>query len=196
MRAWPSGSMMTRIDTLTDEDELIRAAASGDARAQSFLVRDNLPRVHALAFRLVRDAQIAEDIAQEAFLRAWKVLPDWQPRARLSTWLHTVALNLARDYLRRKRETTSDQVPERIDTALRPEERLDQSQRIARMEAAIASLPQRQGEALTLCAIEGHTNISAAEILGISVEALESLLSRARRGLKALLIAGEEGYGQ
>lgn len=194
-RASPSGSMMTRMDADSDELDLIRAAARGDARAQAILVRANLARVHSVAYRIVLDAQIAEDIAQETFLRAWKALPGWEPRARLSTWLHTVALNLARDHLRRKREALSDALPERIDTALRPDERLDQSQRIARMETAIASLPERQREALTLCAMEGHTNISAAEIMGVSVEALESLLARARRRLKTRLFGGSEGQG-
>lgn len=167
--------------------EDIRAAAAGNRLAQSALVTRHMPRVYALAYRMLSDAALAEDITQEVFLRAWKVLPDWEPRAQFSTWLHRVTLNLCRDQYRKRREQTMDELPERIDPDLRPDERLDQSQRTGRLMRAIESLPDRQREALVLCALEGHTNIAAADIMGISVEAMESLLARGRRKLKSLM---------
>ncbi|MEL6245309.1 MAG: sigma-70 family RNA polymerase sigma factor, partial [Pseudomonadota bacterium] len=101
---------------LTEAQEIARAAA-GDKRAQSALVNRHMPRVYALAKRMVSDAQEAEDVTQETFIRAWKAMPDWEPRARFSTWLHRVALNLCYDRLRKRRDATGvDDLPERVDT--------------------------------------------------------------------------------
>ena len=109
---------------------------------------------------MLGDASEAEDVTQETFLRAWKALPGWEPRAKFSTWLHRVALNLCYDRLRKRREVTMEILPERTDPAA----------------------------ALTLCALQGHTQSEAADIMDVSVEALESLLARARRTLRASLL--------
>jgi len=80
-----------------------------------------------------------------------------------------------------------DQLPERIDLAQRPEEALASRQFTAGLEEKLAQLPERQREALSLCAFEGLGNIEAAEVMGISVRALESLLARGRRTLRTRL---------
>jgi RNA polymerase sigma-70 factor (ECF subfamily) len=167
----------------SDLDELTRAA-SGDKRAASALVARYSPGVFAIATRMLGDRQAAEDVTQETFIRAWKILPEWDPRAKFSTWLHRVTLNLCYDLLRKRRDTLMAEPPEQVDGALRPDEALDQKQRLSALQTAINELPDRQAAALTLCAIEGHTNIDAAETMEISIEALESLLARARRTLR------------
>ncbi|MEL6259110.1 MAG: RNA polymerase sigma factor [Pseudomonadota bacterium] len=170
------------------EAEEIALAAAGDRLAQSALVSRHMPAVYAVARRMLRDDAGAEDVTQEAFLRAWKALPNWEPKAKFSTWLHRVAMNLCYDRLRKKRESLpGDDLPDQVDTALRPDQALDNAQKGAAIDEAISALPDRQRAAVTLCLIDGETNISAAEILGISVEALESLLSRGRRTLRAQL---------
>ena len=141
-----------------------------------------------LATRMLNDAAEAEDVVQETFLRAWKALPKWEPRAKFSTWLHRVALNLCYDRLRKRRELTMEHLPERTDPALTPAEQVDQAQRVRAVEQAISGLPERQAAALTLCALQGHSQIEAAEIMDTSVEALESLLARARRTLRTSLL--------
>ncbi|MEM1106797.1 MAG: RNA polymerase sigma factor [Pseudomonadota bacterium] len=173
------------VDNAEDDLADIRAGAAGNRLAQSALVTRHLPRVYALAARLVGNPATAEDITQEVFLRAWKQLPHWEPKARFSTWLYRVTVNLCRDHFRKKREVTMDLLPEREEPSLGPEERLSQSQTSRRLLTAIHELPERQRAALVLCALEGHSNIEAAEIMEVSVEALESLLSRARRKLRA-----------
>jgi len=175
---------------VSEPDDLadIRAAAAGNRLAQSALVTRHMPRVYALAYRMVRDQAQAEDITQEAFLRAWKQLPKWEPRAKFSTWLHRVTMNLCRDHFRKRREQVMDELPERTDPDLQPHDRLDQDQRTSAVMSAIDALPERQKAALVLCSLEGHTNIAAAEIMDVSVEALESLLARARRKLKSQLL--------
>jgi len=103
-----------------------------------------------------------------------------------------VTLNLCRDRLRKKRETIMEQPPEMVDASLRPDQQLARSQTNAVLQAAINALPERQREAITLCGLQELSNIEAAEIMDISVEAMESLLSRARRGLKAALKSRED----
>ena len=173
----------------SDLDQITRAAA-GDPAAVRALVRRYSPGVLGLATRMLGDAVEAEDVTQETFLRAWKALPGWEPRAKFSTWLHRVALNLCYDRLRKKREALPGDLPEQADTGLTPHEAYDQRQRIGAIETAIGRLPERQSAALTLCALQGHSQAEAAEILEISVEALESLLARARRTLRAELLEG------
>ena len=174
------------------EADLIARAAAGDARAVQTLVNTHMPRVYALARRTLSQDQEAEDVTQEAFLRAWKALPDWEPRAKFSTWLHRVTLNLCRDRLRKKRETVMEEPPEMVDTALRPDQQLTRTQTNSVLQDAINQLPERQREAITLCSLQELSNIEAAEIMDISVEAIESLLSRARRGLRAALKTRED----
>ncbi|MEM7766422.1 MAG: RNA polymerase sigma factor [Pseudomonadota bacterium] len=174
-----------------DFEEIARATR-GDSAAQNALVRRHMPRLHAVATRMLGDSAAAEDVVQETFVKAWQAMPGWTPDARFSTWLHRVALNLCYDYLRRRRDVTGVELPEQTDPDLRPDDRLDQAERVSRIEAAIASLPERQRAALVLCRLEGHTNIEAADIMEISVEALESLLARARRTLRAMLSEGTE----
>lgn len=174
----------------SDLDQITRAAA-GDAAAVRALVNRYSSGVLALATRMLGDTAEAEDVTQETFIRAWKALPGWEPRAKFSTWLHRVALNLCYDRLRKRREVLAgDQLPDRPDTALGPQDVLDQAQRVKAVETAIAALPERQSAALTLCALQGHSQAEAADIMEISVEALESLLARARRTLRTQLLNG------
>ncbi len=173
----------------SDLDQITRAAA-GDPAAVRALVNRYSAGVLGLATRMLGDRAEAEDVTQETFLRAWKALPEWEPRAKFSTWLHRVALNLCYDRLRKRKESLPGDLPEQIEPGLTPHDALDQSQRITAIEIAVAALPERQGAALTLCALQGHSQVEAAEILEVSVEALESLLARARRTLRAQLLEG------
>ncbi|MDC7682847.1 RNA polymerase sigma factor [Asticcacaulis sp. BYS171W] len=177
------------MDSLSDPDEaLIAAVARGDAAATQALVSRKLPRVLSLARRLLSDAIEAEDVAQEALLRMWKQAPHWVPgRARLDTWLHKVAVNLCYDRLRRRKDTVDANEVELVDTGANPTQRLDQQQASAQVEAALNALPERQKLAIVLCYYQELSNIEAAGLMEVSVEALESLLSRGRRQLKALL---------
>lgn len=160
--------------------------------AQTALVNRHMPVVWRVAFRMLRDRQEAEDVTQETFLRAWKMLPDWEERAKFSTWACTVAINLCRDRLKKKKPVLMDDLPEQIDVSLRPEQALSQKQASAHITALVDRLPERQKEALTLSAFEGLGNIEAAEVMGISVEALESLLARGRRKLRLELAADSD----
>jgi len=175
---------------MTDPDEeIVRRIGTGDARAAEALVRKHLPRMVAVSRRMLGDAAEAEDVAQEVFLRVWREAPRWRPGgAKFETWMHRVALNLCFDRLRRRRETPDPDAGAALaDTAPLQSEAWLARQRAARVQAALAQLPERQRAALTLCHFEEMSNIEAAAALDVSVEAMESLLSRGRRALRAAL---------
>ena len=156
---------------------------------------EDLPRMLALAHRLLGDPVEAEDVAQEAMLRAWRQAPSWRPgKARFDTWLHRVALNLCYDRLRRRREVLTDAPPERADPAPGPDRGVEAAQLGDRVNAALARLPERQREAIVLCHYQELGNIEAAALMDVSVEALESLLSRGRRALRAALADMAPGH--
>lgn len=174
------------------------AAGRGEPRACAQLVDRHLGRVHRLATRLLDDASEAEDVAQELFLRLWQAAPNWRRgEARVSTWIHTVTLNLCRDRLRRRRpqlridETVEHLLP--ADESAQPEHRLQSDQREQQLRAAIQALPERQREALLLFHFEGLDQAECAAALDVSVDALESLLARARRALKQRCSAPQGG---
>jgi len=160
------------------------AVAAGDGEALRALTRRYLARVVALASRTLGDPAEAEDVAQEAFLRLWKIAPRWRPNeARVGTWLHRVALNLCLDRRSRKREDLGDP-PDAPDPAPGPAGALQQRQTAEHVRAALERLPDAQRHAITLCHYQGMRNIEAADVMDVSVDALESLLARGRRKLR------------
>lgn len=153
------------------------------------LVARKLPRISALALRMLGDDAEAEDVAQEAFLRVWRHAGSWREGggARFDTWLHTVVLNLCRDRLRRRREQPVAEPPERIDQSPLPDRHMEAEETSRRVQKALAQLPERQREAIILHHYQDLSNAEAARVLGVRVEALESLLSRGRRALRSRL---------
>lgn len=172
-----------------DPDEaLVKQVARGDPAAVRALMGRKLPRLMSLAQRMLGDAAEAEDVVQETFLRAWKQAPSWRPgAARFDTWMHRVALNLCYDRLRRRRETPTDTPPDLADDGPGPDRGLQAQDVGRRVEAAMKALPDRQREAVVLCHYQEMSNIEAAALMGVSVDALESLLARGRRALRAAL---------
>lgn len=183
-----------RVSEPSDE-ALLSRIAGGEERASRLMALRYLPRIVALGERMLGSRAEAEDVAQETFMRIWKASADWQPgRARFSTWVHKVATNLCIDRLRKRRplplEGEALDVP---DPAPDAEAQTAGSQQSARLSAALQKLPERQRLAIVLVHYQELGNREAADILGTSVEAVESLLGRARRTLRKILLE-DEGF--
>lgn len=172
---------------------LLARLAADEPGAARAMVAAKLPRIVALAERLLGDRGEAEDVAQEVFVRIWRQAPGWRPgAARFDTWIHTVALNLSRDRLRKRRETVTADPPDRADPAPLADTRLIAAEGTARVRAVLDRLPPRQREAVVLTYYQDLPNAEAAAVMEISIDALESLLSRGRRTLKALLMESHD----
>mgnify|MGYP000185406165 CR=1 FL=1 len=196
----PPGAPLRAPDGAQDA-ALLAAYAGGDGRAARALVARHLPRVLGLARRLLGDAAEAEDVAQEAMLRLWRIAPQWRAeQARVSTWLYRVTVNLCTDRLRRRRTAvggaaTGEALPEPADERPGALATLIASDRVAALEAALALLPERQRQAVVLRHLEGLSNPEIAEVMDTGVEAVESLIARGRRMLAARLAPRREDLG-
>lgn len=176
------------INEETDPDvRLMQAIQKGDKKAFNQLMSRHLNRLHAFAQRLLGDAGEAEDVVQETFLRVWQKAGQWQPgAARVTTWLHSIAHNLCIDRLRRRKPSSGLEEAAELqsETHEQPAQQLQQHQVTQHLQMAMQKLPETQRSALLLCHYQGLSNKEAAELLSISLSALESLLARARRNLK------------
>lgn len=182
---------LRRIDPGASDAELLTRFAAGDGEAAQMLSARHLGRVLSLAGRMLGDSAEAEDVAQETLLRAWRIAPTWDPNgAKFSTWLHRVALNLCYDRLRKRRNASLDEAPEVEDETPSVSARMVASQEASALRAAIQTLPERQRAAIMLRHFDECSNPEIAATLEVSVEAVESLLARGRRRLKAILGGG------
>jgi RNA polymerase sigma-70 factor (ECF subfamily) len=174
-----------------EDADLMRAIALGDQAAFRRLVRRHLPATVRLAARILGNPSEAEDVAQEALIRVWKHAENFEAPesrgARFTTWLHRIVVNLCIDLRRRKAFEPLDDVAEPISAEEGAEDRMIAAEKRARVGAALGKLPERQRAAFVLCFYEERSNAEAARIMGIGVKALESLLVRARRGLRDAL---------
>ncbi|MDX1392793.1 MAG: RNA polymerase sigma factor [Gemmatimonadota bacterium] len=168
-------------------DLLVERARRRDTRAFESLYREHRGRVYALALRLTRDAQAAEDLTQDAFVRAWKGLPGFRGDSRFTTWLHTITVrahlkNQRTRQRRAAREVTDGEIETYAFTARRALEGTDID-----LERAIASLPDGAREVLVLYDIHGYRHREIGSMLGIAEGTAKAQLHRARKLVRRYL---------
>jgi RNA polymerase sigma-70 factor (ECF subfamily) len=182
-------------DEASDEALLILYGNGDQSAARSLVLRLG-PLAYRVALRMLGDAAEAEDLAQEAMLRLWKIAPDWrQGEAQVSTWLYRVVTNLATDRLRRRRGIALDEAPEPEDGRPGVVDTMIAADRAAALQSALDRLPERQRQAVILRHLEGLSNPEIAAAMEIGVEAVESLTARGKRALAASLVGQKDELG-
>lgn len=170
-----------------DDAALLAAAVRRDPAAFAELVSRYYKPVYRVVWRMTNGAADCEDLTQDAFLKLWRDPAQVREAAALKGWLMRVASNAVIDRSRRPAAAAIELIEEMPDTNARPDAPLQRSQAARRVDAAVAALPDRQRLAVTLVYFEGCSNIEAAAAMDASVDAVESLLARARRNLKSEL---------
>lgn len=180
---------------LADLDtQLMLRVREGSPEAANALVRRNFQRVSRYIARLVRRSGPTEDLVQDVFVRVLHSSERYEPTAKFSTWLYRIATNTALNYLNRAHlkdrqepdpQTGGPEIPARSDSA--PERDMSLDELRDRISLAIASLPVNQRIALTLFEYEELSYEQIAGVLDTTVEAVRSLLKRARGSLRGKL---------
>lgn len=172
---------------LPAQEDVLARARSGDERAFEQLYRENLGRVYALCLRMTGDRNDAEELTQEAFVRAWKKIGSFRGESAFSTWLHRLTVNLVlsefRSRSRRHERVSLTDDLSRHDLpgpSNAPRERVD-------LEQAIAALPEGARHVFVLYEIEGYKHDEIAEMMGIASGTTKAQLHRARRLLREAL---------
>jgi RNA polymerase sigma-70 factor (ECF subfamily) len=178
------------MDEQSDE-ALMARIAGGDRVAFDALARRHAGSAVKLAAHILGNRAEADDVAQDALLRVWTNAPRWKPVAKFRTWLTRIVVNLCLDRKRRAPWLPLESAGEVVDPKPDAVAQLEAGDMDRRMALAIAKLPPRQRAAIALTYNEGLSNAETADILDTSISAVETLLSRAKAGLRQALGDGD-----
>lgn len=174
-----------------EEVDLVTGARAGDAEAFAALVRSHQNEVFTLALRLVHDRDLAADVAQEAFVRAWRAIPRFRAEARFSTWMHRITVNTALSHVagrkRRHAEPLDALFSEPESDGLSPERAGVVADVRPHLDAALGQLSGSLRAVVILKDVYDWSHVEIAEYLGISVTAAKVRLHRGRKALRDML---------
>lgn len=183
--------------SVVDDWQLVDQARNGNEKAYGQLISRHQDAIHAFIYRHVGEAESARDLTQEVFIRAWFALERVRMRARLTTWLFQIAINLCRDYVKSK-ATRQNRITDPMirldeegaecelelpDPSVRPDEQAQWFETMEALETEIARLPLELREAFILGAVQGHPQKEVAIMLGLTPKAVEVRIYRARQRL-------------
>jgi RNA polymerase sigma factor, sigma-70 family len=168
------------------EEDLAQRVQQGDRSAFARLVEENVRRYFRIAYRILGDSGEAEEMVQNAFLKFWQEPQKWNFALgwKFSTWFYRVVVNLCLDRKRRQSRESSGDAPETAAFIGTAEDALLNREKQRMLHAWLQELPERQRTALQLCFYEGLSNEAAAEVMGLKLKALQSLLMRAKASLR------------
>jgi len=179
-----------RCYTTMGDADLMASSAAGDRRAFGELVSRHGSFALRVACKVVSDTSIAEEIVQEAMVRAWEQSTHFEPsRARFSTWLYRIVMNMCLDHRRRIRPAAMPEGFEPVDPTSSVQDKLELDERDSALARAMKALPASQRAAMALVYEEGMSGAEAASIMGVSAKAVERHLARARTSLRESLRA-------
>ncbi len=181
------------------DDELVVRCQQGDTSAYDTLVTRYRGRVYGMIYNMVKSEADAWDLAQEAFIKAWKALPKFEARSSFYTWLYRIAHNVTYDWMRKRKlqaegefdETVQRNIDPRARTVpsgvARPDDKLAHTELRVRIEEAIEKLSPDHKAVILLKEVDGHQYNEIAEITGVSIGTVMSRLFYARKKLQSLL---------
>jgi RNA polymerase sigma-70 factor (ECF subfamily) len=179
---------MAQDEVLSQDGDLLSRAQAGDRGAFSDLVRLHQDEVYTLAMRLVGDRELAADISQEAFVRAWRALPNFRGDAKFSTWMHRITVNVAWTQRRKQRKHRADPIDESftepIAESISPERAAESAAIQGRLREALQQLAKPTRTVVVLKDVYGWTHGEIAESLDITVTAAKVRLHRGRKQLR------------
>jgi len=169
-----------------DDHALLELIQNGSHEAFAELVRRHTERSYRIAYRFVQSKESAEDVVQDAFLKLWEEPAKWHGELsnKFTTWFYRVVANLCLDRLKRKRTVELDEEMPLADERPTADEIMMRAEAQSILEKEIAALPERQRTALNLCFDAGLSNQEAADVMGLKLKALQSLIMRAKTTLK------------
>lgn len=177
---------MVSLNEDTDEG-LVARIQKGDHQAFAILVKRHTDKFYGLSWRLLSNHAEADDVVQDAFLKLW-AQPDLfrlDAGVKFTTWFYRVVSNMALDKLRgRKKWMGADALEAMADSSKLSDQSYEDKEMQRHIEQSMAELPERQKLALTLCFYEGVSVAEAAQVIGVGEKAVESLLMRAKSGLR------------
>lgn len=182
-----TGNDACPLEELSDE-ALAARIAEGSQQSFQILMTRHVNMHLAFAARIMGNRVEAEDIVQDAFAKLWLNADKFDPaKSKFTTWFYRVVMNRCLDVKRKKKPVALPEDFEKADDRPAPDEDYSKAQRGLVIQKALAEIPDRQRAAITLCYFEELSNKEAAEVLGLKLKALESLLTRGRKNLEGLL---------
>lgn len=177
-----------------DEKDLVRRSKEGDEEAFGILVNKYKTKVYHLAYSLSHDAQAADDLAQEVFIKAYYALDKFREKAEFGTWIYRITVNHCRDFLRKRNRMTQisleniiGKISAHVDETLPEEKEQEEAQRRNVVHTAIQTLPDKYKVILSLRDIQDFSYSEIAKILDLSPGTVDSRLHRARKMLRKKL---------
>ena len=173
--------------TTVDDQTLVTEALAGRGEAFGTLVERYDRAVYHLAYRTLRDAEEARDVAQEAFFKAFRSLRTFRPGAKFSTWIFSITYHACCDRLNRRKRYSNEELPERADPGAGPEQEAIAGDEARRLRAAIAQLPEKYRSVITLYHLQGSQYDEIAQVLEIPIGTVKTHLFRAKEQLRRML---------
>lgn len=194
----PSKSMIERASAGTDDQTLVRAAQKGDMVAYEELVARHRDKIYARAYSMMRNEDDAIDLSQEAWVKGWQRLVQFQGESSFATWMTRIVINLCLDQLRRQKRHRAESIEEMDEESggverqmpvvtVNPTERLERGELRKRIDKALSQLSETHRTALILCEFEEMEYKEIAKAMNCSIGTVMSRLFYARRKMAALL---------